>query len=426
MTSCWNNCRLCILVCTAVLSALLAGSDAALRVEPPFLFAGQREMDADRRLRAVRLPFELRANDVVRHVVNVDSRFRDTPMASDSSPTDFYYTMLAPVRNVLRVRVTSVEFPNNYRFFTERRRNVSVRVLYMDGATGMAVVLSVPDGNYTAGDMVDALEVAILDASGSPTAPGFGAVGLGVTFSENTGTFTFTGRSRFGLDMTWVGGPGVAGCGSAAGAPVAWNRPFDYGLGWYLGFTRRLHNATGSGASWSLESDGCANFAGDNYVFLRVNDWACVRQMVTVYESGTPPPKPARNDFVALAKVVLREPKNYMTFDDYASQHAKEVVFPAPVDLSRLRIQVLDPYGELLDLCTAQWSFSLEVLEVRNPLLFNALRDSLVAAGFGSGKVRGEGEGEGELITRPGTGLLGRYAYYAGDGTGIAGGAAGP
>lgn len=385
---------------------------------------------ADRRLRAVRLPFELRANDVVRHIVNVDSRFRDTPGAADSTPTDFYYTMLAPVRNVLRVRVTSVEFPNNYRFFTERRRNVSVRVLYMNGDVGMAVVLTVPDGNYTAGDMVDALEVAILDASGSPSVPGFDAVGLGVSFSEATGTFTFTGRAAFGLDMTWIGGPGVTGCGGAAGAPVAWNRPFDYGLGWYLGFTRRLHNAkpvvpATKPPTWSLESDGCANFAGDNYVFLRVNDWTCVRQMVTVYETVGGGTVPVRNDFVALAKVVLREPKNYMAFDDYASQHAKEVVFPAPVDLSRLRIQVLDPYGELLDLCTAQWSFSLEVLEVRNPLLFNALRDSLVAAGFGSGKVRGEGEGEGELITRPGTGVLGRYAYYAGDGTGIAGGAAG-
>jgi hypothetical protein len=361
---------------------------------------------ADKRLRAVRLPFELRANDVVRHIVNVDSRFRDTPGASDSSPTDFYYTMLAPVRNVLRVRVASVEFPNNYRFFTERRRNVSVRVLYMDGSAGMAMVLTVPDGNYTAGDMVDALGSAILDAS----AGAFGTLGLGVSFNETTGTFTFTGRRTFGLDMTWIGG---------GSAPVAWNRPFDYGLGWYLGFTRRLHTAVAVGTtSYSLESDGCANFAGDNYVFLRVNDWACVRQMVTVYETvgGGGGTVPVRNDFVALAKVVLREPKNYMAFDDLAGQHAKEVVFPAPVDLSRLRIQVLDPYGELLDLCTAQWSMSLELLEVRNPLLFNALRDSLVAAGTGAG----------DLITRPGTGVAGRYAYFAGDGTGVAGGAVGP
>jgi hypothetical protein len=377
---------------------------------------------ADRRLTAVRLPFELRANDVVRHVVSVDSRFRDTPSARESSPSEFYYTLLAPVRNVLRVRMVSVEFPNNYRFFTERRRNVSVRVLYTDSSgAAYAVVLTVPDGNYTAGDMVDALESAIMDASGAgPSVPYFGSLGLGVKFNESTGAFTFTGRRVFGLDMTWVG---------TGSEPVGWVRPFDYGLGWYLGFTRRLHMATGSGTSWTLESDGCASFAGDNYVFVRVNDWACVRQTVVVYEGAGGTGVPARNDFVALAKVVLREPKNYMTFDDYAGQHAKEVVFPAPVDLTRLRIQVLDPYGEPVDLCTAQWSFSLEVLEVRNPLLFNALRDSLVAAaaGCGGGRMGADRtDNDAELLTRSGTGTGGRYVCFAGDGTGVAGGAVGP
>ena len=118
-----------------------------------------------------------------------------------------------------------------------------------------------------------------------------------------------------------------------------------------------------------------------------------------------------------------------MTFDDYAGQHAKEVVFPAPVDLTRLRIQVLDPYGEPLDLCTSQWSFSLEVLEVQNPLLFNALRDSLVAAAAGcggGGGGGGNGRGDDELLTRSGTGTTGRYVCFAGDGTGVAGGAVGP
>ena len=379
---------------------------------------------ADRRLTAVRLPFELRANDVVRHVVSVDSRFRDTPSARESSPSDFYYTLLAPVRNVLRVRMVSVEFPNNYRFFTERRRNVAVRVLYTDpSGAAYAVVLTVPDGNYTAGDMVDALEAAILDASGAGSSvPYFGGMGLGVTFSESTGTFQFTGRRRFGLDMTWTG---------TGSSPVGWARPFDYGLGWYLGFTRRLHMAAppvAPATKWTLESDGCANFAGDNYVFVRVNDWACVRQTVVVYEGVGGTGVPARNDFVALAKVVLREPKNYMTFDDYAGQHAKELVFPAPVDLTRLRIQVLDPYGEPMDLCTAQWSFSLEVLEVRNPLLFNALRDSLVAAACGGRLEGGNGRGndDDELLTRSGTGTTGRYVCFAGDGTGVAGGAVGP
>lgn len=341
---------------------------------------------------STRLPYKLNATDVVRHIVNVDSRFRDDPLSSTA--TNFYFSLLTPVKNVLRVRVTSIEFPNNYAFFTERRRNVVLRVLYMQGGVAMAVPLWIADGNYCAGDMETTLNAAIT-AIGVTNAT-FKALMLTVTFSEITGKFTFTAKGYFALDTTWRGDDGTSG----------WLRPFDYGLGFYLGFSRRLHKGiSGCTGTWVLESDGCANFAGDNYLFLRVNDFNCVRQTVTVYDGSGLPGGKAQNDFNALAKIVLREPKNFMSFDDYASQHAKEVVFPSPVDLGRLSIRVLDPYGEELDLCSAQFSFSIEVLEVRNPLLYNQIRDSLVAAVCGGGAAP---------------------TCYDGNGLGISGGAAGP
>ena len=317
------------------------------------------------------LPFKLRATDVVKHIVNVDSRFRDQPWASDAA--DFYFSLLSPVRNVLRVRVTSVEFPNNYKFFTEKRRNVTLRVLWVDGSgSTMRTDLTIVDGNYTAGDMVDALTTAFEEARTAGAIPFVVSVG----FSEITGSFTFDtsgSATKFGIDP-------VAG---------GWEeREFDYGLAYYLGFTRkRVHRAVARTdvSGWRLVSDECANFAGDNYLFLRVNDFACVRQTVRLYQStdgGVWKAEPS--DFTALAKLVLREPKNYMTFDDYASHHAKEVVFPAPVDLSRLQIQVLDVYGEVIDMCSMQFSFSLEVLEVRNPAVYNAVRDQLVTGALES------------------------------------------
>jgi hypothetical protein len=295
------------------------------------------------------VPFQLRANDVVRHIINVDSRFRDAPTVSTA--TNFNFSLLSPVRNVLRIRVTSVEFPNNYYFFTHRRRNTWFRVV---PAVGPAFDVEVPDGNYTAGDMVDAIAA---DLSGQ------GIGWLSVAFSETEGAFTFTstGATPFTIDT----------------ATRSWNRPFDYGLGFYLGFSRGSHPAASDGPGvFSVTSDRCANFAGDNYLFVRVNDYDCVRQTVRVY-AATGVADLQTNEFPALAKIVLREPKNFMAFDDYASQHAKEVVFPAPSDIARLQIQVLDPYGEIMDLCGAQWSMSLEVLEVRNLSLYNSLRDSL-------------------------------------------------
>jgi hypothetical protein len=124
---------------------------------------------------------------------------------------------------------------------------------------------------------------------------------------------------------------------------------------------------------------------------LQVNDFACVKQTIATNDSTWTPEGRNKEELVALAKIVLREPKNYMTFDDYAGQHAKEVVFPSPVDLSRLRVRVLDPYGEVVDMCSAQFSFSLEVLEIRNPLVYNAVRDSLAASVCGGAVATGGG-----------------------------------
>ena len=287
------------------------------------------------------VPFELRANDIVRHIINIDSRFRDSPTLSTAS--NFHYTLLSPVRNVLRARITSIEFPNNYPVFTAARRNVSFQVLYLVAGNPMTYQVVIPDGNYTAGDMETAINADLAAA---------GLTWLSVLFNPVTGGFTFTaagvGAGYFAIDTTWD----------------SYERPFDYGLGYFLGFTRKLHRSA-TVAPFVVVSDQCANFAGDNYLFLRLNDWACVRQTV------------GDNDFTAMAKIVLREPKDHMAFDDYASQHAKEVTFPNPTDLTRFKVQLLDPYGELMDLCSAQFSFSVEVLEVKNPSLYNMIRDSL-------------------------------------------------
>lgn len=359
-----------------------------------------------------RVPFRLRANDVVRHVINIDSRFRDPEQ--DSNAASFYFSLLSPVRNVLRIRVTSIEFPNNYPFFTPLRRNVTMRVWYRLSETEARYAdLVIEAGNYTAGDMVDALNAAAAAAQTAGALPA--GMNLTVTFSEITGRFTFTATRYFGLDTTVSG----------------FNRRFDYGLGYFLGLSRGMHRAVGGGSTWKIVSDGCASFQGDNYLLLQVNDFTCVTQTVATNDSTWLPSGRNKEEIVALAKVVLREPKNYMTFDDYAGLHAKEVVFPSPVDLSRLRVRVLDPYGEVVDMCTSQFSFSLEVLEIRNPLVYNAVRDSLAASVCGGAvpddplTASGGGGGWGAYSVAA-AGAVGCYPAVGGaGGLGIGGGMAG-
>jgi len=295
------------------------------------------------------VPLLLRSNDVERHIINIDSRFRDN--ANLTTASNFYFTLPNTIRNVLRIRLTSVELPNNYYFFTEAKSNVSIRIFYKDSAGNpIGVPLVIPDGNYTADDMLTALTTVINDASGLSW--------LAVTFDCTTGHFVFAGNQYFGVDTTYG----------------AYPRPFDYGLGYYLGFTYGLYKSTPvTPTTQVVVSDIPANFAGDPYILLGLNDYYCVNHS---YYGNT---------LKAFAKIIIKDMKNYMGFDDYAGDHIKEIVFPGAQDLTRFRIQLFDAYGQLLDLNATNFSMSLELLEIKNLNLHTAIRDSLSLRWIGAG-----------------------------------------
>ena len=286
------------------------------------------------------LPLHLRANDMKKHILSIDSRFRQNPTTTHAS--NYYFQLPTPIKNVLRIRITSVEFPNNYPFFHDDRGNASFRVLNMSGSDVNTTIITIPDGNYTAVEMASTINELF-----SKNGIGW----LGAVFDFIAGKFVFSGNTYFGIDTMYN----------------TIDRPFDYGLGYYLGFSRKFYKGIKSPVEqkWSITSDFCASFNGDNYFFLKMNDFDCVQHATDSTEVR------------ALAKIVLRDAKSYMAFDDYSSEHAKEVVFKAPQNLSRLHIQLLDLYGNELELGGTNHSFSIEVLEIQNMSLYNSIRESL-------------------------------------------------
>ena len=291
------------------------------------------------------IPAELRANDIRQYILHIDSRFREAGL--QSSAGDFYFRPIAPLKNILRVRVVSMEMPYSYPFFVSGRRNVSVIVDWSSGPT----VLMIPDGNYTAAE----LAVALNDAAAIS-----GLSWLSVAYVATQNRYLFSGgTTAFSIDT----------------ATATYDRPFDYGLGYYLGFRRGIWAAIADGSgNYSLVGSGCAIVGGDNYLFLKINDFDCLRQTVAM---TTPTTAPSVNEFTALAKVRLRADRNDVAYDDYAGGIRREVVFQNPRDIARLHVQVLDAYGSIVDLCTAEFSFALEVLEIQSSALFDSVRDSI-------------------------------------------------
>jgi hypothetical protein len=296
---------------------------------------------------ATDIPAELRANDIRQYILHIDSRFREAGLQSTAA--DFYFRPIAPLKNILRVRVVSIEMPYSYPFFATSRSNISIVINWSGGPT----VLTIADGNYTPAELAAAITTVAATA---------GLSWLSVSYIVAQNRFVFSGgTTAFSID---TGGSGTI------------DRPFDYGLGYYLGFRRGLAAASVDGSgNYVLVGSGCAIVGGDNYVFLKINDFDCLRQTVSYV---TPTTAPSTNEFTALAKVRLRADRNAVAYDDYAGGVRREVVFQNPRDIPRLHVQVLDAYGSPVDLCTAEFSFALEVLEIQSTTLFDTMRDSIM------------------------------------------------
>ena len=301
------------------------------------------------------IPIELRANDVVRHVVNVDSCFRER--AGGSTSSDFIYPLLTAVRNILRVRVLSVEYPLGVPVFAATRRNVGLRILFRDlSGVLMAVPIVIPDGSYSPTEMATALGAEIADAVGAGVLP----FAITVSYESGTRRFVFTAAGRFGVD-TKTG---------------TFYRECDYGLGYYLGFDRNVHAARADGSgNWSVQGTHCADLTGDKYVFLRVNDYRGIRHIVNTMATGGDVDRRGYSEVVATTKILLGR-----DCDRVCRVIENEVVFPTPIDMARIHVQVVDRYGEMVDLCGRPLSFSLEVLEVRNSSMYNMVRDGLAVS----------------------------------------------
>jgi len=75
----------------------------------------------------------------------------------------------------------------------------------------------------------------------------------------------------------------------------------------------------------------------------------------------------------ALAKIVLRGSVYAVQFDDGANQLRKEITFLGPSNVGQLRVRLIDPYGETVDLGDVDWSMTFEITTVTSSVTYEDL-----------------------------------------------------
>jgi hypothetical protein len=272
------------------------------------------------------------ANDIIssqdfkKTIVNIDSRFRENYITETTS--NFTYKPIVSYKNIIRVSLVSCEIPNVFYTFTEERHNISFNIITdIDTYT-----IRITEGNYTAPLMLTEL-TRIFDETVN-TAEGRNIV---TEINEVTGKveiFDASGGGNFEIDFN---------------TPFYTERKTDWGLGYYLGFRNRYYAGDNN---YIAESFSDVNV--DQYLYLEVNDYvSCEHNTV-------------EDSIRCFAKIIVKENKYYTIFSDESAFLTNAVTFAQPQDIAKIRVRLIDVFGETVDLQDMGMSLALELTEVVN------------------------------------------------------------
>jgi hypothetical protein len=131
-----------------------------------------------------------------------------------------------------------------------------------------------------------------------------------------------------------------------------------------MGFTGNYYSG---GTSYTGEY--IVNTLRDNYIYLQLPD---IEGSLDAHSyNGT--------TINAFAKIIITAEKNALLYDSGENTVTKQTQFAQPMNISILRVKLVDSYGKPIKLM-ADWSFTLELQEVVSSKVYEAYRNNLISS----------------------------------------------
>jgi hypothetical protein len=290
-----------------------------------------------------------------------------------SDPTTaFTYKLEHTYKNVIRMRVASVEVPNMFYAFTKKNNCFTVKAFDITGIA-RTVTIVIKEGNYTSEEIIAEIQAKLDENIRNP----FG-IFMSISLDTINAKVTITNN---GVSAYPVTSPNPFPTASAkpfildfcSCSPVK-NRPQNWGLGYNLGYRHKQYKVTTKSLAppvppapaleiYSQTGEACIDVVTDTYMLLSINDLHAVEHRTT------------ETYIQCLAKIIIREQKHMVVYDDGATLMSNEIIFPSPTDVKILNVKLEDPYGDIIDLCGMNFSISLEITEVLNTKLYDFYRN---------------------------------------------------
>jgi hypothetical protein len=259
--------------------------------------------------------------ETYKRTLNIDTRFRENYYKTNS--TDFHVSLPVRIKGVTKMKLCSLELPFTIYNISASQGN---NVFYVGTALPLTTI-TLPDGNYT----VDMLQTELNAQLGANYEAIIDKRTKRVVISRTNDTaiiLKFTTDSNTNLQQT---------------------------LGWMLGF--RFGQYEGN---TSYVSEAPYILKSPRYIFLRIDDYnnTSNESIIGAFNSSITTnnilAKISNGEYVPDENIFL------MTLEDKYISGCKERTYSGPVDIEKLRIQLIDDFGRIVNLNGSDFSFSLE------------------------------------------------------------------
>ena len=321
----------------------------------------------------------------ITQTINIDTRFG--PNYYGSSATNFSISLPSTQKNVVKMRIASIEIPTSYHAISKSSGNNTCLVIDASGSGTNCWLVILPDGNYEqswAGESnASHIETAMNNALATAT-PG--------TINLTTGKVVLTGTQAkirplddlcFTLDR--VSGRSVFAIPESGSASTIFTKGFtvrfnvdgdgnlnletniQLRLGWQLGFRSAQYicggGASGAGANGAgaCVSEGICLICGPRYGFISIEDYQknTSPSYIVAYANSI-----LQNNVITRVNLssVLGDVGVYQISNDLGldTQTGRTREYFGAVDIQKLYISMYDEYGRFINLNNMDWSFTLE------------------------------------------------------------------
>ena len=295
-------------------------------------------------------------------LLNINTKFRKN--FYNTKATDFVLDLPEEFKNVVSITVVSVQVPNsNYTFCSSYGTNELTVELFDASGNGdptldsnpQTHVIKIKEGIYTGPILQDYLNTTIF-SSGELRRIGCKYDGISRKFRffrdlrtpQNGGLEdTSTVKRRFNIDFRLNDNK---------------ERPIQLNMGWILGYRQQYYNweedyVDPSGVDFTKDQgynpEAVYDNLGSRYFILCIDDFN--KNFSNTLSS--PFSESVFNNQTAIAKVPNNP--NSINFDDIFYQSRRN--YFGPVNIKKLKIQLLDELGRVVDLNNNDFSFSIQI-----------------------------------------------------------------